>query len=138
MAAVRRQTFSNLMRKPIIMTRVGDATEKRRLFSLTQARALLPLVQEMTAEAVRHAEELADALDSIAEDDPERPVLGAELKMVADDWAARIREMGLEARGLWLVDFDNGEGYYCWQHPESSVSHYHGYEEGFAGRMKIV
>ena len=46
--------------------------------------------------------------------------------------------MGLEAKGLWLVDFDNGEGYYCWQHPEASLSHYHGYEEGFAGRMKIV
>lgn len=120
------------------MTDVGDSTEKRRLFSLTQARALLPLVQEMTAEAVRRAEELADAMDAIADDDPQRPVLGAELKMVADDWAARIREMGLEARGLWLVDFDTGQGYYCWQHPESSVSHYHGYEEGFAGRMKIV
>jgi hypothetical protein len=118
---------------------VGDRAEKRKLFSLTQARALLPVVREMTAEAVRQADELADELDHILDDDdPQRSVLGAELKVVVDGWAARIREMGLEANGLWLVDFDNGEGYYCWQHPESSVSHYHGYEEGFAGRMKIV
>ena len=118
------------------MTVVGE--ENRRVLTLTQARALLPSVQEMTAEAARHAEELADALEDIDADDPQRTVLGAELKLVVDEWAARIRELGLEAKGLWLVDFDNGEGYYCWQHPESSLSHYHGYEDGFAGRMKIV
>lgn len=110
----------------------------RRLFTLAEARQLLPSVREMTAEAVRQAEALADAIEEIDEDDPQRSVLGAELKMIVDDWAARIRGMGLRAKGLWLVDFDNGEGYYCWQHPESSVSHYHGYEDGFAGRMKIV
>ena len=109
-----------------------------RRFTLVEARQLLPSVQQMTAEAVRQAEALADAIDEIDEDDPERTILGAELKLLLNDWAARIREMGLEAKGPWLVDFDNGEGYYCWQHPEASVSHYHGYEEGFAGRMKIV
>lgn len=110
----------------------------RRRYTLAQARQMLPSVQEMTAEAVRRAEALADAIDDIDEDDPQRSALGADLKMVVDDWTAKIRDMGLEAKGLWLVDFDNGEGYYCWQHPESSLSHYHGYEEGFAGRMKIV
>jgi hypothetical protein len=117
---------------------VDNAISSRRLFTLAEARQLLPSVQEMTAEAVRQAEALADAIDEIEEDDPQRTVLGAELKMVVDDWSARIREMGLEAKGLWLVDFDAGEGFYCWQHPESSIAHYHGYEDGFAGRMKIV
>jgi hypothetical protein len=92
----------------------------------------------MTAEAAREAEALADEMDDLADDDPKRTMLGAELKVVVDDWAAGIREMGLEAKGLWLVDFDNGEGYYCWRHPEPSLMHFHGYEEGFAGRMKIV
>jgi hypothetical protein len=35
------------------------------------------------------------------------------------------------------VDFDNGEGYYCWSYPEPAITHYHGYEEGFAGRISI-
>ena len=34
---------------------------------------------------------------------------------------------------MFLVDFDNGEGYYCWKWPEREVDHFHGYEEGFAG-----
>ena len=115
-----------------------NGEESKRLFTLTEARALLPVVQEMTATAVRDAEALADALDDTAEGDPRRARLSRDLKRVVDDWTDRIHEMGLEAKGLWLVDFDNGEGYYCWQHPEPTLSHYHGYEDGFAGRMKIV
>ena len=52
--------------------------------------------------------------------------------------APEVTTLGVEIKGLWLVDFDNGSGYYCWQHPEPSLSHYHGYEDGFAGRMKIM
>lgn len=108
------------------------------VFTLTEAQELLPVVRDVTADAVGQAEAIADAMDDLADPDPQRAILGAELKGVVDGWAGRIREMGLEAKGLWLVDFDNGEGYYCWQHPEPSVSHYHGYDEGFSGRMKIV
>ena len=53
------------------------------------------------------------------------------------DWADEVKAMGLEAKGMWLVDFDNGEGYYCWSYPEETISHYHGYDEGFAGRIPI-
>jgi hypothetical protein len=109
-----------------------------RRFTLTEAREVLPAVQAITAEAAKDVEALAAVIDAIDEADPERRILGAELKLIVDDWAARIREMGLEAKGPWLVDFDNGDGYYCWQHPEPSLSHYHGYEDGFAGRMKIM
>ena len=49
-----------------------------------------------------------------------------------------MQELGAEAKGLWLVDFDAGNGYYSWKHPEPTVSDYHGYDDGFAGRMKMV
>ena len=49
-----------------------------------------------------------------------------------------MEALGIVVKGLWLVDFDNGEGYYCWKYPEPAIRHYHGYDEGFAGRMKIV
>ena len=38
---------------------------------------------------------------------------------------------------LWLVDWDNGDGYYCWRFPEETVSFFHSYEEGFGGRLPI-
>jgi hypothetical protein len=116
----------------------------RRIFSLTDARHLLPTVKALTADAVQDAEELSAELEALGADsgnqppDEERERLNAELNQVVARWAGRIQELGLEAKGLWLVDFDNGHGYYCWKHPEETLLHFHGYDEGFAGRMKIV
>ena len=59
------------------------------------------------------------------------------LQDIVNGWADSIRALGVEVKGLWLVDFYNGEGYYCWKYPEDTVWHYHGYVEGFAGRISI-
>jgi hypothetical protein len=111
--------------------------EERPIFSLDQARELLPQVKHMTADAVRRAESLAAQLHGIPEDDPEHVTLRAALREVVNGWAEALQTLGVEAKGLWLVDFDNGDGYYCWCYPEPSIMHYHGYGDGFAGRMKI-
>jgi hypothetical protein len=111
--------------------------ETHAIFSLNQARELLPQVKHLTADAVRQAESLAVQLHGLADDDPEHVSLSAALKAVVDGWADEVRSLGLEAKGLWLVDFDNGEGYYCWCYPEETVAHYHGYGDGFKGRMRI-
>ena len=117
---------------------MAKAPTTRRVFTLGEARALLPKVKNITAEAARQAKALVDAMDDLEETDPKRLQLGAEMKAMVDGWAERLRVMGLEAKGLWLVDFDNGEGYYCWSYPEEALAHYHGYEDGFAGRIKIM
>jgi hypothetical protein len=110
----------------------------KRLFSLAEAQALLPTVKRITAEAVQEAEQLAKRVRELELRDPRRDPLAEQLNGVLQRWAERMDELQLEVKGLWLVDFDNGEGYYCWRYPEASVSHYHGYSDGFAGRMKIV
>jgi hypothetical protein len=110
---------------------------ERPIFSLEQARALLPRVKHVTADAVRRAETLASQLHGVAEDDPEHATLSAALRDVVNGWAEDLQRLGAEPKGLWLVDFDNGVGYYCWCYPEPGITHYHGYADGFAGRMKI-
>ena len=72
------------------------------------------------------------------ESDPARAATLIELDGVVAVWMDQAQGLGLEVKGLWLVDFDNGDGYYCWKYPEGAILHYHGYDEGFAGRMKIV
>lgn len=111
---------------------------ERRIFSLEEANKLLPVVKRLTAEAVRQAEAIAERLRGTDERDPEHQRANSELTEIVNRWATELQDMSLEVKGLWLVDFDNGEGYYCWSYPEESVVHYHGYTEGFAGRMKIV
>jgi hypothetical protein len=113
------------------------STAARPIFSLEQARELLPHVKHVTADAVRQAETLAAQLNGLAEDDPDHITLSAALRDVVNFWAEEVRQLGVQAKGMWLVDFDNGEGYYCWSYPESTIAHYHGYSDGFEGRLKI-
>jgi hypothetical protein len=115
-----------------------NVPSQRRTFTLDDARQLLPLVRQMTAEAVGRAEVLTAQLEELPESDPDHTRLVAELDLVVENWAQRVRALDVEVKGLWLVDFDNGHGYYCWRYPEELVSHYHSYDDGFAGRMKIV
>ena len=97
----------------------------KRIFSYEDAAALLPEVQRLTNEAVAAIEDLADDTNA------------AESPRIATTWAESLMAIGLEVKGLWLVDFDNGSGYYCWSHPEPSLQYYHGYDDGFRGRVKL-
>ena len=109
----------------------------RPIFSLDQARALLPRVKSLTADAVVRAEAVSAELARISEADPVHIQLTDALRDIVNTWADAVRALGLEAKGLWLVDFDNGEGYYCWKYPATAIAHYHGYDDGFAGRIPI-
>lgn len=84
------------------------------------------------------AEQIATHIEALGESAPERERLTEQLNDVVTRWAESIRAMDVDVKGLWLVDFDTGNGYYCWMHPEPAVAHYHTYEDGFAGRMKIT
>ena len=103
-------------------------TEAKKVFSYDEAAALLPAVREATDGAFRRVETLAAS--------PE-PQARAEADAVVQEWARGMLARGLEVKGLWLVDFDNGSGYYCWRYPEPGLQFYHSYEDGFGGRMRI-
>jgi hypothetical protein len=96
----------------------------KRIFSYEQAAELLPEVVRITGEAVERIEQVMT----------EEP---AEYERIVTEWAESILNLGVEVKGLWLVDFDSGGGYYCWKHPEPALEYFHGYEEGFGGRVKL-
>jgi regulator of sirC expression with transglutaminase-like and TPR domain len=103
----------------------ADREAPRRTFTLEEARALLPRVRELTAEAVSQYSRLP------GEQEKER-------ETIVRAWAEEIQSLGIEVKGIWLVDFDSGAGYYCWKYPEAALDHFHGYEEGFAGRLPLT
>ena len=110
---------------------------ENRTFTLDEARTLLPRVREITNRAADELSALARDIQGIAEGDTRRAMLEQEYVERLNEWTTDIQEVGAVVKGMFLVDFDNGEGYYCWKWPEKNVEHYHGYEEGFTGRMKI-
>ncbi len=106
-------------------------------FTYEEALATFPRVRELTAEAVQRVESLFQRVQGADELAARRDELDAASQEIVADWAARVRALGCEVKGLWLVDWDNGAGYYCWRYPEAALGHFHGYEEGFAGRVPI-
>jgi len=110
-----------------------DERSEKRIFSYDEAAALLPEVRRLTEQAHRTVEELgSDAAPARGRAD-----LQKRLEDIVNAWARALVGMGLEVKGLWLVDFDNGSGYYCWRYPEDGLHYYHSYEDGFSGRMRI-
>lgn len=103
-----------------------------KVFSFDEARALLPEVRQLTEEAVARIEALSGADDASPGSE-----VGARRDQIVETWATALIGKGLEVKGLWLVDFDNGSGYYCWRYPEPQLQFYHSYEDGFRGRMRI-
>jgi hypothetical protein len=110
-----------------------DKGSEKRIFSYDEAAAMLPEVRRLTEEAHRTVEELGNDAASARG----RADLQKRLEEIVNAWARALVGMGLEVKGLWLVDFDNGSGYYCWRHPEDGLHFYHSYDEGFNGRMRI-
>jgi hypothetical protein len=110
-----------------------QAGERR--WSLEGARAVLDDVRARTERAVAQADELVREREKA--DAAARREIDERIQGVVSRWTREIEALGAEAKGVWLVDFDNGSGYYCWRWPETALDHFHGYEEGFAGRTRI-
>lgn len=108
------------------------ASEKK-IFTYDEARALFPALRRLTDEA--HAR--SQALQSASDPEGRTGSVQARLEGIVSEWAQAVMALGIEVKGLWLVDFDSGSGYYCWQHPEDGLDFYHSYEDGFRGRMRI-
>jgi hypothetical protein len=109
----------------------------RKNWTLEGARALLPDVRDRTATAVSAVEKLLEVREREGEGTPAAEQIDAKVAKLTADWARAMEALGLDVKGLWLVDFDNGNGCYCWRWPESELAYFHGYDEGFSGRVRI-
>lgn len=105
----------------------SDVSEKR-IFTYAEASALLPELRRLTEQAYERVEMLSASPTSQTQ---------AEVEAVIDGWARELFSRGVEVKGLWLLDFDNGSGYYCWRYPETGLMYFHSYEDGFSGRVPI-
>jgi hypothetical protein len=108
-----------------------------RRWTLAAAREILPDVRARTERAVRATEELVAQRDLHEEGSRGRERVEARIQQEVGRWAREMEALGVEVKGVWLVDFDTGGGYYCWRWPEAALEYFHTYEQGFAGRSRI-
>ena len=120
------------------MFEIIDQNESR-IFTLEQAQEILPLIYRMTEEAAKEAKYLMGCIDAL----PEKKSFRAEelqnqVNQIINRWQNKLERLGAKPKGLWLADFDNGEGYFCWKYPEVKILYRHGYQDGFTGRILIA
>jgi hypothetical protein len=112
---------------------------RRGVFSLDEARRILPVVRRITLEFSAKVELLIARLETLQLNQTETIcALEKQVNELIQSWNDKIRKLGADPRGLWVVDFNSGEGYYCWKHPEVDILYWHSYEDGYSGRVPLV
>lgn len=110
-----------------------------RTFTLEEAQSRMPQVRAITEPVFGLAESLAQEIQEAeaAKDEARAEALQERLQDLVQSWSDAMRDLGADVKGLWLVDFDSGDGYWCWAWPEAELDHWHSYEAGFRGRMPV-
>lgn len=108
-----------------------------RIWTYREASTVLPKIIIITEKTYKDFQEFNQELkqriwpENIQEEKEEL------IQLLLTDWEKSVEEIGAEVKGLWLVDFDNGHGYFCWKLGEDNLLYEHGYNEGFSGRKPI-
>jgi hypothetical protein len=110
----------------------------KRIWTYEEALAHFPVVRELTRQAVQQVEALFNRVQSREEMEERRDEIETAYQNIVAAWADEVASLGCVVKGMWLVDWDSGDGYYCWKYPEETISHFHTYEDGFAGRIPIT
>jgi len=111
---------------------------RKKVFSITEARELLPILRRITDEANFRIKGLIALLETQRDRNSEKSkALEEKINSHVSEWQTKVAKLGAEGKGLWLVDFDCGTGYFCWKFPEANLEHFHGYTEGFQARVKV-
>jgi len=108
-----------------------------KLFNLSEAKKLLPLVQSITTKHKSELEPIQDRLNRMLSNDPRRNPIELEYELVVSRWKAKIEKLGASVRGLWVVEFNVGEGVISWRYPELGLRFFRENGADLASRVKL-
>ncbi len=99
---------------------------------------MLPLVYRLTDESSREVKYLMCCIEALPDKKSGRAIeIQQQINEIIEKWQNKLERLGAKPKGLWLADFDYGNGYFCWKFPEIKILHKHGYQDGFTGRILI-
>lgn len=110
---------------------------KDKLFNLAEARELWLLVLAVTKVQERQLAPVQDRLNKMLANDPRRNVFERQYEAIVEQWRNKVELLGARVSGLWMVEFDVGEGSLSWRHPELSLSHFRANGAAFSERVKL-
>jgi len=109
-----------------------------RYFTLQEAQNMLPLIYRLTDDSSKTVKYLMACINALPDKKSERAEeLQIQINDIISKWQNKLERLGAKPKGLWLADFDHGDGYFCWKFPEVKILFKHGYQDGFTGRILI-
>ena len=111
---------------------------KKKLFDLREARELLPLIQSVTQKQQQALAPIQLRLSKMLSNDPRRKNFENDYETVVSQWRNKVELLGAQVSGLWMVEFDVGDGLLAWRYPELSLGHFRPYDISFSERMKLA
>ena len=115
-----------------------DIGNRQKVFNLQEAQALLPLLVKITERHISELEPIQYRLNRMLSNDPRRPSVEAQFEVVVARWKVKVEQLGASASGLWLIDFDVGDGLLSWRYPELSIAYVRGYDSAFSSRRRLT
>lgn len=109
-----------------------------RPMSLAAANSMLGVFTRITTKHSKIVNDLISLLETLPiSDRAATSQIEAQISKEIEIWNTKVRKLGAVPKGLWLVDIDAGDGYYCWKFPESEVQYWHEYNGGYANRISL-
>jgi hypothetical protein len=136
-----------------------EASDFKRLFTVDEANAMLPLVRAICRDLSDLARDVIDRRQRLSflqsrRDSDRDDLYGEELSQIEEElekdnerlqeYVDELQELGIEPKNAveGLVDFpcamDDRIVYLCWKLDEPEVLHWHELEAGFAGRQPLT
>lgn len=106
-----------------------------RVFTLEEANAALEVVNDLT----RSTEDRLRRLRAAYGGETPAGQIEHETRLVIDEWARLILELGAQPKGIFTVDFRSPDPnvLWCWAPGEGEISHRHYTWESFKDRVGV-
>ena len=112
---------------------------RRHVFSLEEAQEVLAVVFRITKSYSQKVDSLIGRLEGLGGSNEELTIaIEAQVSQMIQEWQNKVVKLGAHPKGLWIADFDAGDGYYCWKYPEREIEFWHRYSDGFSKRMLVA
>lgn len=115
-----------------------EISESIKVFELQEARDLLPLINKITALSHEQLNPVQDRLNRMLSNDPRRSQYELTYQQIVSRWKSKIERLGVQTTGLWVVEFDLGNGCIAWRYPELSLAYFREHGKSFAERIKLA
>ncbi len=98
------------------------------MFTLEEANSMLPRLRRISRRYFYQVERLKEVF-KVTNDLDELRIIEHEVNSMIKKWIEDINRLCVEAKGLWMVAFDSGDGiYFLWEFDEPEITYYCTYD----------